>query len=430
MRRLSFVLIAWLFTVYIPKLDAAPRLSAHAYEPFELGGQTLTFLNPEEMHTAEMTWLKMQIKWQGSTADAQNVINHARAHGFKVLLSIIGVQSELAANPTLYYQNFAAFLGQVALLNPDAIEVWNEPNIDQEWPAGLISGTAYAQMLSQAYPAIKNANPNVMVISGAPAPTGYFGGGCAFNGCDDLPFIQQMKAAGADAYFDCTGMHYNEGVVSPKQSSGDPRGNPNHYTRYYSTMVSTYRSVFPNKPLCITELGYLTPEGLGTLPPGVEWAANTSVQEQAQWLAEAATLSRESGLVRLMVVWNVNATFIPSNYMAGWAIVRQNNQCAACLTLRDAMRAIPPSLNYHTVNTVPLSWSWVTGAIGYQVEVDNAPTFPAPLEHQQFVNAPITQITTPALANGRHFWRVRAQFGPTIWGAWSAVDSFTIAAPP
>ena len=175
------------------------RLQAQSGSSFELGGQILGFLHPAEMHSAGMKWLKMQITWVrgGSTADAQNVINHARGNSFKVLLSIKGLKNELAANPSQYYQDFAGFLAQVALLNPDGIEVWNEPNIDQEWPVGLISGTAYAQMLARAYPAIKQANTNVLVISGAPAPTGYFGGGCAANGCDDKIFIQQMAAAGA-----------------------------------------------------------------------------------------------------------------------------------------------------------------------------------------------------------------------------------------
>ena len=105
-------------------MAAASSVNAQASEPFELGGQILTFLHPDEMHTAGMTWLKMQITWSrgGTTADAINVINHARAHGFNVLLSIKGIKSELAANPTQYYQDFAAFLHSVALLNPDAIE--------------------------------------------------------------------------------------------------------------------------------------------------------------------------------------------------------------------------------------------------------------------------------------------------------------------
>jgi len=413
-------------------------LQAQTNNPFELGGQILTFLNEDQMQATRMTWLKMQITWArgGSTADAQNVIGHARRNGFKVLLSIKGLKNELAANPTQYYQDFAGFLAQVALLNPEAIEVWNEPNIDQEWPAGLISGTNYAQMLARAYPAIKQANPNVLVISGAPAPTGYFGGGCATDGCDDKIFIEQMAAAGAASNFDCTGIHYNEGVLPPTATSGDPRGNPNHYTRYYPTMVSTYRTVFPTKPLCFTELGYISPDGLGGLPPGLEWGLNTSAQEQAQWLAQAATLSRDGGIVRLMIVWNVNAPFTRSNPMAGWAIVRTNGQCLACATLSAAMSNITPSApnaapirQYYTVNTIPLRWSRVSWAIGYELEVDNVSTFNSPLKYTAAVGAGVLTHTTSPLPNGTYYWRVRAKRTEDAWGEWSVAESFQVAAP-
>ena len=68
-----------------------------------------------------------------------------------------------------------------------------------------------------------------------------------------------MAAAGAASYMDCVGIHYNEGILPPTATSGDPRGNSGHYTRYFPTMVNLYASVFPNKPLCFTEIGYLTP---------------------------------------------------------------------------------------------------------------------------------------------------------------------------
>ena len=101
-----------------------------------------------------------------------------------------------------------------------------------------------------------------MVISGALSPTGFFGGGCTAAGCDDKPFLRDMVNAGALNYADCVGIHYNEGIVSPNQTSGDTRGNPNHYTRYYQTMVDTYvQTTGGLKPLCFTELGYLTGEG-------------------------------------------------------------------------------------------------------------------------------------------------------------------------
>ncbi len=405
--------------------SSAADSSAAATWNFELGGQIFTFVTTEEMHSAGMTWVKMQLTYGShTTADAQNVINHGRNHGFKVLRSIKGIKSQLASKPTQYYQNFASFLASVAQLGPDAIEVWNEPNIDREWPAGLISGTNYAQMLSRAYPAIKPANANVMVISGAPAPTGFFGGQCTQNGCDDNIFIQQMASAGAASNFDCTGLHYNEGVVPPTQSSGDPRGNPNHYTRYYSTMVSTYRAAFPNKPLCFTEIGYLSPEGLPPLPPGFEWGANTSLQEQADWLASAAQLSRDGGIVRLMVVWNMDATIYDSDPMEGWSIIR-NSSCLACTTLGRVMSP-PPQPNFYTTNRVPLLWTAVSWATAYEIEIDTQSSFASPLTHETIVNAPALDYTTPALADGIYFWRVRARRSDGTWGNWSEIDSFQV----
>jgi LysM repeat protein len=308
---------------------------------FELGGQAFSFQYDTLMRGAEMTWVKRQVVWnQGDSANnVQGLINEARSKGFKILLSVKGNPAQLAVNPAQYYQQFASYLGDVAALGPEAIEVWNEQNIDREWPAGQISPQAYTQMLTLAYNAIKSRNRNVMVISGAPAPTGFFGGNCTGAGCDDRPYLQGMRNAGAGNYMDCLGIHYNEGILSPDATSGDPRGNPNHYTRYYSTMVNTYRAIFPNKPLCFTELGYLSREGYGPLPPSFAWAANVTVQDQAAWLARAAALAKSSGYVRLLIVWNVDATEYGADPQAGYAIIRPDNTCIACTALASVMQA-------------------------------------------------------------------------------------------
>ncbi len=306
---------------------------------FELGGQVFGFGFSDQMRGAGMTWAKIQIRWRRGqdTSAAQSAIDAARSRGFKILVSVVGEPGELAQNPTQYYQDFANYLGQVAALGPDGIEVWNEMNIDREWPSGLISGAQYTQMLRAAYGAIKAANSNVLVISGAPAPTGFFGG-CSTQGCDDDAFIRQMAAAGASSVLDCVGIHYNEGIVPPTATSGDPRGNSGHYTRYYQSMVNVYAAAFPGRPLCFTELGYLSPQGYGELPGGFSWAANVTVTNQAEWLAGAVTLARNSGRVRLLIVWNVDSTtFDGSDPQAGYAIIRPDNTCPACNTIRQAM---------------------------------------------------------------------------------------------
>ena len=316
---------------------AAPPPSSAPTSGFELGGQALSFSQPGHMHSARMTWVKRQVKWHGEPAsNFQHVINSAKSNGFKVLLSVIGDHHQISSNPGQYYQNFANFLAGLAAGGADAIEVWNEMNIDREWPAGSISGANYTQMLSAAYRAIKAANPATMVISGAPAPTGYFQG-CSTSGGDDDCYIRQMAAAGAAQFMDCVGIHYNAGITSPNATSGAPVGSSGHYSWYYPRMVSLYRSVFPGKPLCFTEIGYLTGEGIGPLPSGFAWASGISLAQQAAWLAEAVTRARNSGAVRLFIVWNVDATLFGADPQAGYAIVRPNNSCPACNSLRLAM---------------------------------------------------------------------------------------------
>ncbi len=304
---------------------------------FELGGQALSFAHPGHMHNARMTWVKRQVKWHGEPAgNFQHMIDSAHANGFKVLLSVIGDKNAIGGNPAGYYQNFANFLAQLARGGANAIEVWNEMNIDREWPSGQISGHNYAHMLATAYRAIKSANSGTMVISGAPAPTGFFQG-CGPGGGDDDCFLQQMAASGAANYMDCVGVHYNAGIVPPDATSGAPVGSSGHYSWYLPRMMQLYRSFFPSKPLCFTELGYLTGEGIGELPAGFAWASGITLAQQAAWLAGAVHRLRGSGYVRMFIVWNVDATYWGSDPQAGYAIVRPGGGCPACDSLRAAM---------------------------------------------------------------------------------------------
>jgi hypothetical protein len=190
-------------------------------------------------------------------------------------------------------------------------------------------------MLEKAYRAIKAANPNVLVISGAPGPTGFFQG-CAAAGCDDDVFIRAMAAAGAAQFMDCAGVHYNEGIVPPDRRSGDPRGG--HHSYYLPAMLDLYWQTF-GKPLCITEIGYLTPEGYGgTILANYAWAQNTSLQDQADWLAGAVRLARGDSRLRLMIVWNINFRSEGGDPRGAFAIIRPDGSCPACQSLTTALR--------------------------------------------------------------------------------------------
>ena len=311
---------------------AAPVANTAPVRGFNYGGhiahmsqQTVNALN-----RAGMTWVKRQWRYQRgqNPDDTVGLINEAHASGFNILLGIVGHPNEL--NQPGYIEEYANFVGGVAARGANAIEVWNEPNIDREWPSGSIGPANYVNLLRPAYNAIKAANPNTLVISGAPAPTGFFGG-CSGGGCDDDAFVRGMAAAGAASYMDCIGIHYNEGIISPDATSGDPRGNSGHYTRYFWGMVNTYSRAFGgSRPLCFTELGYLTPDGFPPLPGGFAWAQDVTLAQHAAWLDRAVSLAAGSGRVRLLIVWNIDYTEYGSDPMAGYAMIRPDGSCPAC----------------------------------------------------------------------------------------------------
>lgn len=317
----------------------APVVASGAGGGFELGGHVvgLSAETVNAMRSSRMVWVKKQLRYNlgDGTGGAQALLQSARANGFKLLLGIVGSPAQMT-DYNSYIASYASFVGDVAALGVDAIEVWNEPNIDREWPNGRVNGATYTQLLAAAYNSIKSRNPNTIVISGAPAPTGFFGAaGCTAQGCNDDVFMQQMAQAGATRYMDCVGLHYNEGIVSPNTSTGDPRGN--YPTYYYGTMTARGYNPFGGKPVCYTEFGYLSPEGYGPLSALFAWGANTSVQEQATWLGEAVRLARSSGRVRLMIIWNIDFTNYGDDPMAGFAIIRADRSCPACAQLGAAM---------------------------------------------------------------------------------------------
>ncbi len=341
----------WVNALYLVIWIDTNRLIVTAPEPtkppvvrvasFALGGHVMDLTDRAFglARSADMTWIKVQHRYyvgQNAGQELAGTIQSAHDHDFKILLGIVGDRGQMG-DLASYSANYAAFVADVAALGADAIEVWNEPNIDREWPAGTIYGANYTQLLAAAYTAIKAKAPNTIVISAAPAPTGFFGGnGCDTGGCNDDIFFKQMAGAGAANYLDCVGLHHNDGIVSPLASSGDPRGS---YPTYYLTgVISRVPPEFSSKPLCFTELGYLSPEGYGALPGAFGWAGSTTVADQAAWLAQAVQVARSTGRVEMLIVWNVDfTTYSASDPMAGYAILRPGGGCPACDALARAV---------------------------------------------------------------------------------------------
>ncbi len=308
--------------------------------PVPVGGHVRHFddTTKEIMREAGMTWVKWQVPYHEGEdlVIARDRINWSHEAGFKVVLSITGEKDALATGGEAYLDGYAEFLGGVAAIGADAIEVWNEMNIDREWPTGQIDPRRYAIMLEKAYNSIKDANPDTLVITGALAPTGAEGAFGLASVWNDDRYYQGMANAGVANFSDCIGVHYNEGILPPTAQGGDPRDE--YPTRYLPLMLN--RVAFPFRaqeiPMCITEMGYLSPEGYGPLPGGFSWAANVSVQEQAEWLAQAITVASnfESMPVDMIIVWNIDFdNYEGEDPQAGYAILRPDGTCPACQTI-------------------------------------------------------------------------------------------------
>ena len=72
---------------------------------------------------------------------------------------------------------------------------------------------------------------------------------------------------------------------------------------------------------------------------------------------------------------------------------------------------------------VVLDWSDVSGAVSYQVQIDDSSAFSSPLVVDQTVTT--SQFSAASLSAVQHWWRVRGRNSAGTAGAWSSVRSFT-----
>lgn len=295
-------------------------------------------------------WFKQQVRWediepergQFNWALLDMVMGSASKFGLKVMMSIVTSPDwarEPGANldkhgPPANNADYVNFVSAILNRYPkqvQAIEVWNEENIDREWSSTKgLKAANYVALLRDTFTAVKAIDPGVIIISGALSPTGFNDGVGAW---DDYEYLDQLIAAGVLNYTDCVGVHHNGYNIGPSvpwnQVTNDPtatfRGpfdNPHHSWSFYSTL-NTYAEKIAlangQQKLCITEFGWASTEDLGGFPRGFEFATDNTLQEQADWTIEALDLMDKWGFVWLAFIWNFN--YGPQ---AGWATDNDN----------------------------------------------------------------------------------------------------------
>ena len=282
-------------------------------------------------------WVKQQLRWgdfspapgQMDWSGFDRVVEAASTKDIRVLLSIVTAPEwsrpgvEGVEGPPNDLNEYARFVGEVVDRyqgKVQAIEIWNEQNIDSEWKTNpqAVSPEQYVEMLKLAYQAIKARDPDAMVISGALSPTGFFSGGCDARGCDDQPYLKRMVELGFLQYADCVGVHVNgynlppqyrhdEGYNDPTASFRGPFDNPHPSWSFRSTLEDYYNIIGKQKPLCVTEFGWASYEGISdTALSSYEFGLDNTAEEQAQWDADAFRLMQEWGFVKLAILFNLD----------------------------------------------------------------------------------------------------------------------------
>jgi len=204
---------------------------------------------------------KNDFRWE----HADLVVDHARAQGLTVIARLGLVPGWARPPDEIQHTTFNtidesgyAGMGDFAFEfvkrykgRVHAVIVWNEPNLTFEWGFRPVDPQGYADLLRAVYPRIKQADPTMLVLAGALAPTLEPDG--SPNGMNDLVFMQRMYDAGAAPYFDALSVHAY-GLLSPADEA--PAPDRLNFRRVELVREIMARNGDAAKPVYVTEAGW------------------------------------------------------------------------------------------------------------------------------------------------------------------------------
>lgn len=285
------------------------------------------------------TWAKQQVRWEFAEPERgaiqwqemDGIINIMSSRGINVLFSIVTSPTWARPNkggtggPPEDFNLYANFVGQVAghyCGRLQAIEVWNEQNLQREWEGFPLDPASYMDLLRRAYSSIKAACPSMLVISGATTPAGD-----TDVAKDDIGYLRGLYQNGLANYCDGVGIHPSGFANPPDVTFADYQAGrydaPSHVTHrsfYFKSTLEESRAVMvqfgdTNKRLWATEFGWAS----SSSPyPGYEYAGRVSADQQADYTVKAFRIMADSGYVGTAFLWNLNYGF---GEMAQWQVI-------------------------------------------------------------------------------------------------------------
>jgi hypothetical protein len=269
------------------------------------------------LHDAHGTVVRIDLAWSSLETDGKGkfsqwyvdkaglFLQHAAARGISVIATLWaspcwassapdsvkqgcagawwdrGVDRYAPANPT-DYADAAAWVAQKWGSQLAALEIWNEPNLPDQYSLKAPDpAVADAAMLKAAYPRIKAVAPSLTVLGGA----------LAFS---DGDFLTRLYNAGIHGNFDAFSIHpYNEW-----RDPDDP-WKPEYKKYTFLTGVPWIESILAahgDGPLWLTEFGFST-------CAGDSWCVTQA--QQAEYIGDSYRIAATWPYVKAAIAYNL-----------------------------------------------------------------------------------------------------------------------------
>jgi hypothetical protein len=212
----------------------------------------------------------------------------------------------------------------------DAIEVWNEPNLQREWgePISEQSAANYVQMVKLAYKAIKSVSPSTLVVTAGLSPTGWSDD----TARPDDKFLGWMFDAGLSGNYDVLGLHGNSQASDPTAAPGSIPGMSDG--SFYFRRVEQLRAIQEargdaNKPVWLLEFGWTA----DAVHPAYSWFAVSEEQKAANFMAAFKYARANWTWLGTMFVWTLpDPSWNKEREEYWWAIAEPDGRPRAALT--------------------------------------------------------------------------------------------------
>lgn len=269
-------------------------------------------LQLRQIKDAGFVWIRQEFQWEdieihgrGDFEDRRNtdivgvvdawakydrIVDLAEQYGIQIQARISNppawAQAPAAGDmaPPMLIEDYVNFAVEVVKRYQGRIrfyQVWNEPNIYPEWGEADADPEAYTEMLCAAYDAMKAADPNAVILSGAIASTIELGG----RNLNDFLYLERMYQAGAGECFDVLSMQgygLNSGPPDKRMRPITVNVGRNQYIR--EIMV---RHGDSHKPIWLSEAAWNAVPTIDEHPGHIDARGNfgqVTLEQQARYM--------------------------------------------------------------------------------------------------------------------------------------------------